>query len=89
MPRFGSQFSGWLRGCCLKALWSNLLRAMAENTALVISVTEFGAVRPDAAAHPKKVLQQPTCPESGQEIDPTYQEFQILHSASKGLTRDC
>jgi len=33
---------------------SNLLRAMAENTALVISVTEFGAVRPDAAAHPRK-----------------------------------
>jgi len=69
---------------------SNLLRAMAENTALVISVTEFDAVRPDAAAHPKKTFCSNQHAQSrGQEIDPTYQEFQILHSASKGLTRDC
>ena len=68
---------------------SNLLRAMAENTALVISVTSLAQYGPMPPRTPKKVLQQPTCPESGQEIDPTYQEFQILHSASKGLTRDC
>ena len=88
MPRFGSQFSV-AAGLLSKGFMVEPAACHGGNTALVISVTEFGAVRPDAAAHPTKVLQQPTCPESGQEIDPTYQEFQILHSASKGLTRDC
>ena len=36
--------------------------AIAENTALVISMTESHSTT-NAAAHPKKVLQQPTCPE--------------------------
>src|SRR4029077_1201627 len=75
--------SWWLRGLLSNGFFiSNLLRAMAENTALVISVTEFDAVRPDAAAHPKKTFCSNQHAQSrGQEIDPTYQEFQILHSA--------
>ena len=44
---------------------SNLLRAMAENTALVISVTSLAQYGPMPPRTPKKVLQQPTCPESG------------------------
>jgi hypothetical protein len=36
------------------SLQSNLLRAVAENTALVIGAMEFGAVRADAAAHPQE-----------------------------------
>ena len=31
---------------------SEMLRPVAENTAFVTSVMEFGAVRKDAAAHP-------------------------------------
>ena len=53
------------------SLRSNLLRAVAENTALVISVMEFGAVRADAAAHPQKEFCSNQHAQSrSQEIDP-------------------
>ena len=49
----------------------DMLRAVAEDTALVIGVMEFGAGRADAAAHQKKKFGSHQHAESrGEEIHP-------------------
>jgi hypothetical protein len=56
-------FSGFFR--------IDLLRALAENTAFVIGMMEFGTVLANAAAHPKKEFGSNQHPNSRrQEIDP-------------------
>ena len=60
-----------LSWCFVVSLRSNLLEAVAENTAFVISMMEFGAVRADASAHQQKEFCSNQHAESrGQEIDP-------------------
>ena len=63
VPRSCLVFSGFFR--------VDPLCAMVENTTFVISVMEFGAVRADATAHPKKKFCSNQHAENRrQEIDP-------------------
>jgi hypothetical protein len=71
------------------SLRSNLLGALAENTALLISMMEFGTVLTNTAAHPTKEFGSNQHPNSRrQEIDPKAMSVAAYKVPSQKFARD-